>query len=222
MTEAEFERRIGTQAAQAEMISSIESSDSVEIESAPRSRLVGFLTAASRTGRADQSRRVQRMFALEGRTWTETLVCSPSTWGRTDRGRRRLCDYHRGRDGAFDSRDRRGSPSIETSPERSVDAEGITQRSMSRFDFRNSSRAALSAHPLSFDTRVLRGTEVYHVRPTGQPGPRLRQQPRSRCIGLGQLVPCRAENAGLPCFVAALGLNLFSGFLFCLMRLLEV
>ena len=55
MTEAEFERRIGTQAAQAEIISSIE----VHRRGRDRIRsafgLAGFLTATSCTGQADQA-----------------------------------------------------------------------------------------------------------------------------------------------------------------------
>ena len=65
MTEAEFERRIGTQATQAEITSSIESNDATEIESAPRS--TPAVSSRPRVARVKQTkpRRVQRMFAIE-------------------------------------------------------------------------------------------------------------------------------------------------------------
>ncbi len=124
MTEAEFERRIGTQAAQAEMTSSLESGDSVEIESAPRS--TSAVSSRPRVARVKQTkpRRVQRMFAIE-----EDL--DKKLW---------LYAIHLGKDRSevvndllrpivasmvlYDSRDRRGSRSIETIPERGVEADG--------------------------------------------------------------------------------------------------
>jgi hypothetical protein len=124
MTEAEFERRIGTQSAQAEMISSIESSDSAEMESAPRS--AASVSSRPRVARVKQTkpRRVQRMFAIE-----EDL--DKKLW---------LYAIHLGKDRSevvndllrpivasmvlYDSRDRRGSRNIETIPERGVDANG--------------------------------------------------------------------------------------------------
>jgi hypothetical protein len=124
MTEAEFERRIGTQSAQAEMISSIESSDSVEMESAPRS--ASSVSSRPRVARVKQTkpRRVQRMFAIE-----EDL--DKKLW---------LYAIHLGKDRSevvndllrpivasmvlYDSRDRRGSRNIETIPERGIDADG--------------------------------------------------------------------------------------------------
>jgi hypothetical protein len=126
MTEAEFERRIGTQAAQAETTSSIESSDSAEMESAPRS--TSAVSSRPRVARVKQTkpRRVQRMFAIE-----EDL--DKKLW---------LYAIHLGKDRSevindllrpivasmvlYDSRDRRGSRSIETIPDRSVEADGDT------------------------------------------------------------------------------------------------
>jgi hypothetical protein len=126
MTEAEFERRIGTQATQAEITSSIESSDSVEMESAPRS--ASAVSARPRVARVKQTkpRRVQRMFAIE-----EDL--DKKLW---------LYAIHLGKDRSevvndllrpivasmvlYDSRDRRGGRSVETTPERGVEADGDT------------------------------------------------------------------------------------------------
>jgi hypothetical protein len=126
MTEAEFERRIGTQAAQAEVTSSIESSDSIEMESAPR--LASSVSSRPRVARVKQTkpRRVQRMFAIE-----EDL--DKKLW---------LYAIHLGKDRSevvndllrpivasmvlYDSRDRRGSRSIETIPDRGVEPDGDT------------------------------------------------------------------------------------------------
>jgi hypothetical protein len=117
MTEAEFERRIGTQPAQVEINSSTESSEPGEIESTP-----------PRVTRVKQSkpRRVQRMFAIE-----EDL--DKKLW---------LYAIHLGKDRSevvndllrpivasmvlYDSRDRRNGRSIETTSERGVDADGDT------------------------------------------------------------------------------------------------
>ncbi len=124
MTEAEFERRIGTQAAQAEISSSIESSDMVEFEPTPR--LASAVPARPRVARVKQTkpRRVQRMFAIE-----EDL--DKKLW---------LYAIHLGKDRSevvndllrpivasmvlYDSRDRRSGRSTEVAPERSGDVEG--------------------------------------------------------------------------------------------------
>jgi hypothetical protein len=126
MTEAEFERRIGTQAAQAEMTSSTESSESVEMEPTPRS--ASAVSSRPRVARVKQTkpRRVQRMFAIE-----EDL--DKKLW---------LYAIHLGKDRSevvndllrpivasmvlYDSRDRRSGRSIETTPERGVEADGDT------------------------------------------------------------------------------------------------
>jgi hypothetical protein len=126
MTEAEFERRIGTQAAQAEMTSSTESSESVEMEPTPRS--ASAVSSRQRVARVKQTkpRRVQRMFAIE-----EDL--DKKLW---------LYAIHLGKDRSevvndllrpivasmvlYDSRDRRSGRSIETTPERGVEADGDT------------------------------------------------------------------------------------------------
>ena len=125
MTEAEFERRIGTQAAQAEITSSIESNDAVEIESAPRSTPAAVSTRP-RVARVKQAkpRRVQRMFAIE-----EDL--DKKLW---------LYAIHLGKDRSevvndllrpivasmvlYDSRDRRTGRSMEAAPERGIEADG--------------------------------------------------------------------------------------------------
>ena len=124
MTEAEFERRIGTQAAQAEITSSIESNDAAEMESAPRS--TSAVSSRPRVARVKQTkpRRVQRMFAIE-----EDL--DKKLW---------LYAIHLGKDRSevvndllrpivasmvlYDSRDRRNGRSNETMPERGVEADG--------------------------------------------------------------------------------------------------
>ena len=127
MTEAEFERRIGTQAAQAEITSSIESNDAAEIESAPRSGRRRFPHGHELHGSSRPNhRRVQRMFAIE-----EDL--DKKLW---------LYAIHLGKDRSevvndllrpivasmvlYDSRDRRSGRSIETTPERGVEADGDT------------------------------------------------------------------------------------------------
>ena len=126
MTEAEFERRIGTQAAQAEVTSSSEPNDAAEMESAPRS--ASAVSPRPRVARVKQTkpRRVQRMFAIE-----EDL--DKKLW---------LYAIHLGKDRSevvndllrpivasmvlYDSRDRRSGRSIEATPERGVDADGDT------------------------------------------------------------------------------------------------
>ena len=126
MTEAEFERRIGTQAAQAEMTSSTESSESVEMEPTPRS--ASAVSSRPRVARVKQTkpRRVQRMFAIE-----EDL--DKKLW---------LYAIHLGKDRSevvndllrpivasmvlYDSRDRRNGRSNETTPERNGETDGDT------------------------------------------------------------------------------------------------
>jgi hypothetical protein len=124
MTEAEFERRIGTQAAQAEITSSIEPNDPAELESAPRSSSAG--SSRPRVARVKQAkpRRVQRMFAIE-----EDL--DKKLW---------LYAIHLGKDRSevindllrpivasmvlYDSRDRRTGRSMEATPERGIEPDG--------------------------------------------------------------------------------------------------
>jgi len=121
MTEAEFERRLGTQAAAVEVASLSEPTDaglSVELETA--SRIPSAVSSRPRVARAKPTkpRRVQRMFAIE-----EDL--DKKLW---------LYAIHLGKDRSevvndllrpivasmvlYDSRDRRGSRSPELAPER--------------------------------------------------------------------------------------------------------
>lgn len=126
MTEAEFERRIGTQATQAEITPSIESNDAAESEPAPR--LAAAASTRPRVARVKQSkpRRVQRMFAIE-----EDL--DKKLW---------LYAIHLGKDRSevvndllrpivasmvlYDSRDRRSGRSIEAISERGNEVDGDT------------------------------------------------------------------------------------------------
>jgi hypothetical protein len=121
MTEAEFERRLGTQAAQVEIPPSSEPNDgnpAVELETAPRSTLA--VSSRPRVARIKPTkpRRVQRMFAIE-----EDL--DKKLW---------LYAIHLGKDRSevvndllrpivasmvlYDSRDRRGSRTVEPVQER--------------------------------------------------------------------------------------------------------
>jgi hypothetical protein len=127
MTEAEFERRIGTQATAVSISPNSEPSDTnlgPELESTPRTLPVG--SARTRSARVKQTkpRRVQRMFAIE-----EDL--DKKLW---------LYAIHLGKDRSevindllrpivasmvlYDSRDRRGSRSIEpTAADRGPDVD---------------------------------------------------------------------------------------------------
>jgi hypothetical protein len=123
MTEAEFERRIGTQT---DITSAIESNDSLEIESTPRS--TSGVVPRPRVARVKQTkpRRVQRMFAIE-----EDL--DKKLW---------LYAIHLGKDRSevvndllrpivasmvlYDSRDRRSGRNTDATPERGPDADGDT------------------------------------------------------------------------------------------------
>lgn len=123
MTEAEFERRLGTQA---ENASSIESNDVMELESTPRS--TAGVSPRPRVARVKQTkpRRVQRMFAIE-----EDL--DKKLW---------LYAIHLGKDRSevvndllrpivasmvlYDSRDRRTARNIDVTSERGVEGEGDT------------------------------------------------------------------------------------------------
>ena len=123
MTEAEFERRIGTQT---DINSPTESNDVLEIESTPRS--TSGVSPRPRVARVKQTkpRRVQRMFAIE-----EDL--DKKLW---------LYAIHLGKDRSevvndllrpivasmvlYDSRDRRSGRSIEAAPERVLEGDGDT------------------------------------------------------------------------------------------------
>jgi hypothetical protein len=127
MTEAEFERRIGTQAAQAEVTAYIETNDAAELESAPRAN--SAVSQRPRVARVKQAkpRRVQRMFAIE-----EDV--DKKLW---------LYAIHLGKDRSevvndllrpivasmvlYDSRDRRGGRNIEAVPDRSGETDGEAQ-----------------------------------------------------------------------------------------------
>jgi hypothetical protein len=121
MTEAEFERRLGTQAPVVEVPTLSEPNDpnsAVELETAPRT--TSATSSRSRAARVKPAkpRRVQRMFAIE-----EDL--DKKLW---------LYAIHLGKDRSevvndllrpivasmvlYDSRDRRGSRSVEPAPER--------------------------------------------------------------------------------------------------------
>jgi hypothetical protein len=127
MTEAEFERRLGTQPATVEIPSLSEPADanpSIEFETAPRSQ--SSVASRQRAARAKPAkpRRVQRMFAIE-----EDL--DKKLW---------LYAIHLGKDRSevvndllrpivasmvlYDSRERRGSRSAELAPERGGEMDG--------------------------------------------------------------------------------------------------
>jgi hypothetical protein len=126
MTEAEFERRLGTQTAHGEFLPPSESHDmnpAVDAEMAPRS--TPALPARQRVARVKPTkpRRVQRMFAIE-----EDL--DKKLW---------LYAIHLGKDRSevvndllrptvasmvlYDSRDRRGGRNAEPTPERGAETE---------------------------------------------------------------------------------------------------
>ena len=127
MTEAEFERRLGSQAPAVEVSTLNEASDqaaTAEFETTPRNSSAG--SSRSRTPRLKPAkpRRVQRMFAIE-----EEL--DKKLW---------LYAIHLGKDRSevvndllrpivasmvlYDSRDRRGSRSVEQPAERNGDIDG--------------------------------------------------------------------------------------------------
>jgi hypothetical protein len=123
MTEAEFERRIGTQT---DINSSTESNDVLEIESAPRSVSGGSPRPRVARVKPTKPRRVQRMFAIE-----EEL--DKKLW---------LYAIHLGKDRSevvndllrpivasmvlYDSRDRRSGRSIEAATDRGLEGDGET------------------------------------------------------------------------------------------------
>ncbi len=121
MTEAEFERRLGTQPSGVETPTLNEPTDSnsgVELENTPRATLPASPRSRSARVKPAKPRRVQRMFAIE-----EDL--DKKLW---------LYAIHLGKDRSevvndllrpivasmvlYDSRDRRGSRSVESVPER--------------------------------------------------------------------------------------------------------
>jgi hypothetical protein len=123
MTEAEFERRIGTQT---DINSSTEPNDALEIESTSRS--TSGVSPRPRVARVKPTkpRRVQRMFAIE-----EDL--DKKLW---------LYAIHLGKDRSevvndllrpivasmvlYDSRDRRSGRNIEAAPDRGLESDGDT------------------------------------------------------------------------------------------------
>jgi hypothetical protein len=125
MTEAEFERRIGTQATVSSSPASelVDSNLGSELESAPRTSSVGSSRTRAARVKATKPRRVQRMFAIE-----EDL--DKKLW---------LYAIHLGKDRSevindllrpivasmvlYDSRDRRGTRSIELAVERGPEAD---------------------------------------------------------------------------------------------------
>jgi hypothetical protein len=127
MTEAEFERRLGTQGSQAATPFPGESGDGslpADIETAPRT--ASAVSARTRTARVKltKPRRVQRMFAIE-----EDL--DKKLW---------LYAIHLGKDRSevvndllrpivasmvlYDSRDRRGSRSVDSASDRGSESDG--------------------------------------------------------------------------------------------------
>jgi hypothetical protein len=127
MTEAEFERRLSTQTAQAEVSLSSDGADgqaTAEFDAVPRATATG--SSRPRTARVKPSkpRRVQRMFAIE-----EDL--DKKLW---------LYAIHLGKDRSevvndllrpivasmvlYDSRDRRGGRTVEPTPERAGETDG--------------------------------------------------------------------------------------------------
>jgi hypothetical protein len=129
MTEAEFERRIGTQATVSSLpVSELADSNlGSELESAPRNSSVGPSRTRAARVKPTKPRRVQRMFAIE-----EDL--DKKLW---------LYAIHLGKDRSevindllrpivasmvlYDSRDRRGSRSVELAVERGPEADGDLQ-----------------------------------------------------------------------------------------------
>jgi hypothetical protein len=124
MTEAEFERRIGTQATQSEVASVGETNDLAELESAPRATAAVSSRPRATRLKPTKPRRVQRMFAIE-----EEL--DKKLW---------LYAIHLGKDRSevvndllrpivasmvlYDSRDRRGGRNVEPAPERIPETDG--------------------------------------------------------------------------------------------------
>jgi hypothetical protein len=129
MTEAEFERRIGTQTAvSTSPVSELaDSSLGSEVESTPRTLSVGSSRTRGARVKPSKPRRVQRMFAIE-----EDL--DKKLW---------LYAIHLGKDRSevindllrpivasmvlYDSRDRRGSRSVELVAERGLEVDGEPQ-----------------------------------------------------------------------------------------------
>jgi hypothetical protein len=129
MTEAEFERRIGTQTAAASSPANelADSNLGAELESTPRTLQVGSSRTRATRVKPSKPRRVQRMFAIE-----EDL--DKKLW---------LYAIHLGKDRSevindllrpivasmvlYDSRDRRGSRSVELVTERGLDGDGEPQ-----------------------------------------------------------------------------------------------
>jgi hypothetical protein len=127
MTEAEFERRLGTPAPAVEVPTLSEPNDpnaAVELETAPRTTSATSSRSRAVRVKPAKPRRVQRMFAIE-----EEL--DKKLW---------LYAIHLGKDRSevvndllrpivasmvlYDSRDRRGSRSVEPAPERNGDLDG--------------------------------------------------------------------------------------------------
>jgi hypothetical protein len=125
MTEAEFERRLGTQTAADEAQSDAgDSSNTVDFEATPRAAGSGSSRPRNTRTKATKPRRVQRMFAIE-----EEL--DKKLW---------LYAIHLGKDRSevindllrpivasmvlYDSRDRRGSRGVEPVIDRSTEVEG--------------------------------------------------------------------------------------------------
>jgi hypothetical protein len=127
MTEAEFERRLGTQATVVEIPSVSEPTDanlSAEFETGPRSQVAVASRQRAARAKPAKPRRVQRMFAIE-----EDL--DKKLW---------LYAIHLGKDRSevvndllrpivasmvlYDSRERRGSRSSELAPDRGGEMDG--------------------------------------------------------------------------------------------------
>jgi hypothetical protein len=126
MTEAEFERRLGTQVTAVDIPSLSEPSDVLAVEPETTQRTASTVSSRSRSARVKPAkpRRVQRMFAIE-----EDL--DKKLW---------LYAIHLGKDRSevvndllrpivasmvlYDSRDRRGSRSAELAAERSGEIDG--------------------------------------------------------------------------------------------------
>ena len=83
MTEAEFERRIGTQAAQAEITSSSEPTTAGRDGIRSAFHLGGFVTAAELRGSSRPNPDGSNGCSPSRRIWTRNSGSTPSTWGRT-------------------------------------------------------------------------------------------------------------------------------------------
>ena len=129
MTEAEFERRIGTQATVSSSPASelVDSNLGSELESAPRTSPVGPSRTRAARVKATKPRRVQRMFAIEEdldkKLWLYAIHLSKDRSEVINDLLRPIVASMV----LYDSRDRRGTRSIELAVERGPEADSDLQ-----------------------------------------------------------------------------------------------